>query len=354
MGYCVPCAVILNVGDVVNSIRTAAASLLLTLVGLLAGCFLFEDAQPELNAVIAPALGNVPFTAQIVATAPPGTFTFVLPNATIEQPGNVLEVLVDSITWAATVRWTDGKTLLSTVVTAAGSNARPVIHRPVINGISNLWYLEPRERTLIDFSTYAATMTSPTRGVEYAGDWQLSSITLACSEKELCSQPIPDSIYYPPYADDAHHAIFNGSLYENACIVYPTSTYEQASNGRPYAPSPEEGYSYDAIQNRNVFLGISFPAQTAILEVVVKDDFGRHTSAQFEIPVGPVLYETSGGDTTSFDEAIYYIASKNATVFHTSDCYEVCHIPKDSRLYFADTRHAEESGRTRCHLCDGE
>ena len=291
---------ILTAGDVVKTARAAAVFLLIVLIGLLAGCFLFEDPDPVLNAVIAPEQGIVPYTAQIVATAPPGTFTFELPNATIEQTDNMLEVLVDTITWSATVSWTDGTTVKTTTVTATGSNARPTINRPLINGVSSQWFLTPRERTLIDFSYRAATMTSPTTGVHYSDEWFIHEITVLCSEKLLCSQRVRDSIYCPPYETGVYHAIFNGALYENACIVYPTNTYEPSTNGTPYAPSPEEGYSHDTIQNRSVFKQVPFPAQTAIIRVVVRDNFGRLTSAEFEIPVLELAYANGAGQADPY------------------------------------------------------
>lgn len=223
-------------------------------------------------------------------------------------------------------------------MTAYGSNPRPTIHRPIINGISTLWYLEPRERTLIDFSYRAATMTSPTTGVDYAGDWSVQEISVKCSEKLLCNAPIRDSVYCPPYEPGVYHAIFNGSIYENACIVYPAGTYEPDSDGAPYSPAPEEGYTYDTIQNRSVFKQVAFPAQTAVIGVIIADNFGRLTAAAFEIPVFALSYGTAdgSGDPQSFSEATYNVASKAEPVFHTSSCYRACLIPEASRIYFAD------------------
>jgi len=332
--------------------RATSVLLLGILLGL-AGCFLFEDPDPVLNAIIAPEQGIVPYTAQIVATAPPGTFTFKLPNETIQQTDNVLEVLVDSITWTATITWTDGSTVKTTTVTATGSNARPTINRPLINGVSSQWFLTPREQTLIDFSYRAASMTSPTTGVHYSDEWSLHEITVLCSEKLLCNQRVRDSIYCPPYETGVYHAIFNGVLYENACIVYPTNTYEPSTNGTPYAPSPEEGYSYDTIQNRSVFKQAAFPAQTATIRVVVRDNFGRLTSAEFEIPVLELAFANGDeqDDPYSFGEVQYYIASKDESIFHTSSCYRACLIPEASRIYFAESRHADESGRTLGPYC---
>jgi len=348
---------ILPHGDEVKATRAVSVLLLTLLLGL-PGCFLFDSAEPTLTAVIGPVQGHVPYSAQIVATAPPGTFTFTLPNTTIVQDSGVLEVLVDSITWSATVTWTDGSSLKTTTVTATGSNARPTINRPLINGVTSQWFLKPREQTLIDFSYRPASMTSPTTGVHYDEEWSIHEIVVMCSEKLLCNQRIRDSIYCPPYETGVYHAIFKGALHENACIVYPTSTYEPSTNGIPYAPVPEEGYTYDTVQNRSVFKRVVFPAQTAIIRVVVRDHFGRMTSKEFEIPVLalsytqlPTSYEPKASSGDLFSDAQYFVASKDETVFHQSWCYRACLIPEASRVYYADSRHAEESGRTLGPIC---
>ena len=331
--------------------RVATVLLLALLIGLV-GCFQYDE-EPVLNAVISPEKGIVPYTAQIVATAPPGTFTFDLPNSTIEQDTGSLEVLVDSINWTATVAWTDGETVKSVVVTARGTNARPIINPPRINGIPGRWYLEPRERTLIDFSFRPASLSAPRTGIDYAGEWIIKEISVECSKKLLCDQPIPDSIFCPPYEEGVYHALFNNQIYESACIVYPTWTYEMALNGVLYSPVGEYGYTYDAAQQRNVFFGVVFPAQTATIRATVEDEFGRLTQAEFEIPVSllPLWYD---GYATQFDEAQYFIAGEDASLYHREWCYTVCQIAKDERVYFYDARHAEESGRTVCPYCGGE
>jgi len=321
------------------------------LIGLV-GCFQF-DKEPVLNVVISPEQGIVPYSAQIVATAPPGTFTFELPNTTVEQDEGLLEVLVDSLNWTATVTWTDGEAVKSAVVTAHGTNARPIINPPRIDGIPGLWYLEPRERTLIDFSFRPASLSAPRTGVDYAGEWIIREISVECSKKLLCDQPIPDSIFCPPYEEGVYHALFNNQIYESACIVYPTWTYEMASNGVLYSPVGEDGYAHDAAQQRNVFHEVEFPAQTAKIRVAVEDEFGRLTQAEFEIPVKQLLFGTGYGDATQFSRASYFVAGKDEAYFHQSWCYKVCQIAKNERLYFRDARHAEESGRMMCLYCAG-
>lgn len=333
--------------------RVGTLLVVLVLMGL-AGCFLFEE-ELFLNAVIAPVQGIVPYEAKIVATAPPGgTFTFELPDETIVQQENVLDVTVDTGTWSATVHWTDGETILTAVVTATASNARPVIHRPLINGIASQWHVTPCERTLIDFDYHGATLSSPTTGIEYNGTWTLREISVECSEKLLCDQSIPDSIYCPPYESGVYQATFNGHVHANACIVYPTRTYELDEDGKPYAPHPESGYTVDTHENRDVFDGVTFPEQTATIRVLVEDDLGRLTAGAFEIPVESLLFANHETEPRTFDEASYYVADVDSSVYHAEWCTEICRIPQGDRLYFVDERHALATGRHHCPLCTGE
>ncbi len=337
--------------------KKALGCLLLILPLWLGGCVLFEQPDPVLQAVVAPEQGHVPYPAKIVATAPSGTFTFTLPDATIEQSSGVLDVIVDRPNWSATISWTDGEFVKTTTVNAMATNPRPTIHHPLINGVSSQWFLKPREETLIDFSYRPASMTSPTTGVEYADAWSIEDISVQCSEKLLCNVRIRDSIYCPPYERGVYHAIFRGALHENACLVYPTSTYELDASGLPYAPSPQQGYKYDAIQNRSVFKQIAFPAQTAIIRVVVRDQFGRHTSNEFEIPVLALPFETIVNDSSNdgsgdaFSDAEYFVASRDESVYHYSWCYRACLLAESTRIYYASRRHAEDSGRTICPYC---
>ncbi|MBE0635138.1 hypothetical protein IH601_03985, partial [Candidatus Bipolaricaulota bacterium] len=118
------------------------------------------------------------------------------------------------------------------------------------------------------------------------------------------------------------------------------------------------GYIYDTIQNRSLFKQVAFPAQTAMIRIVVRDNFGRLTSKEFDIPVLALSFEHIENDVESksaigvaFADAAYFVASKDETIYHQSWCYRSCQIPEASRIYFADSRHAEESGRTRCPFC---
>ena len=323
---------------------------LLAAVLSVAGCW---PSQPmAFHVRIEPQRGHVPYEARVVCTTLAGTYTYELPDgSTISSDDGELEVLIDDLSWEIRATWTNGEDVLVATATAEGTNARPRILRPRIGGSPELWYLEPRERTLIDFAHYEATLSGPETGVVYGGTWRVVEIRLECPLKTVCGDIAGDSVFYPPYERDAVHALLNGRLYENACIVYPTYTGEIASNGLPYAPSAESGYEYDPYHVRALYHAVTFPAQTGRIHVTVEDDWGRGTSASFDIPIGALALDTGYGDPTDYQDAVLYVAEVGASVYHLSTCPHVCSIAPSRRLYFAERRNAEDTGRTPCDSC---
>jgi len=299
----------------------------------------------EFHVRIEPARGHVPYEARIVCTPLDGTYTYELPDGSqVTDSSHELSVVVDSLTWQVTVTWTDGNNVRTDTATATGSNAEPRILRPRIGGNPEVWHLEPRERTLIDFAHYEASMSGPETGVVYEGDWRVVEIQLDCPLKTVCGDIVADSVFYPPYERDTVHALFNGRLYENACIVYPTYTGEITPNGLPYAPFAESGYEYDPYHVRALYHAVTFPAQTGRIHVTVEDDWGRRTSASFDIPIGSLALESHYGDPTVYQDAVFYVAEVGASEYHLSTCPHVCSIAQDKRLYFAEQRNAQAAG----------
>jgi len=323
---------------------------LLAAVLSVAGCL---PGQPmAFHVRIEPQRGHVPYEARVVCTPLTGTYTYELPDgSTAASAENELSVVVDALNWEIKVTWTDGEVVLVDTATAEGTNARPRILRPRIGGSPELWHLEPRERTLIDFAHYEATLSGPETGVAYGGAWRVVEIRLECQLKTVCGDVVGDSVFYPPYARNTVHALFNGRLYENACIVYPTYTGEIASGGLPYAPSAESGYEYDPYHVRALYHAVTFPAQTGWIRVTVEDDWGRRTGASFDIPIGALALESDSGDATEYQDAVFYVAEIGSEVYHLSTCPYVCAIHPPNRLYFAERRNAEDAGRTPCDSC---
>jgi len=249
----------------------------------LCGCSLLSPPAPTLiSAWITPNSGKVPYAATIYCNAPDGQFTFELPDETIgPQTEGQLDVIVDSLDWEATVLWTDGGTVLSATARATGNNPRPRIRGVRINGINDLWQLEPLERTLIEAI------------VEYGGECRVDSFDVWGSWSSA-----PFSVFYPPYEPGICHAFWKGWIIEDACIVYPVYASID-TKGLPYTMCGlDEGYPTSHQNTNRLYYDfpassggtLEIPAQRGFIEVTVRDDFGRLTSATFNIPIQAADY----------------------------------------------------------------
>lgn len=304
------------------------------------------------NALIDRPTGNVPYEALISATPGLDSYVFELPNQTIEQSEPVLPVTVDSLDWSATVTgWLGGTRAGEDTVRATGTNPLPRIFRPLINGDPQTWRLNPRERTLIDFSHRERTMSGDETGVAFDGTWQIRGIRVEYEEKYLWGSFVPDSVFCPPYEPGVFHALDKGVVYENACVIYPLYTSEEGPGGLPYAPAAEAGYEYDAIRNHNLYESVSFPAQTATIYVTIEDQWARSASASFEIPVAELDY---GGDAGDEYEALFYVAGTSRVVgdgskplYHRSICPAIAAIAGDLRIFFKTQESAQSAGYVR-------
>ncbi len=335
------------------------------LVGLVfLWCLATSCDQPvAFHAVVTPTLGHVPYSARIVCTELAGTYAYRLPDGThVTSAESTLDVTVDRLDWTAQVTWTDGRQVRTQEVMAHGSNPPPLIGRPGINGDPLLWYLKPGERTLIDFSHHPATLSGPETGVVYDGLWHVVSVQVEPQLKRLCGAPVGDSIFCPPFEKDVWHGSFRGQVYENACIVYPLYTSEAAPDGRPYPPIPEDGYPSDLLRRiHDLYYGLAFPAQQATIRVVVEDEWGRKTTASFEIPVEETKGRATGDPSPpphpdpppDYRTAVFYVSSPTSTVYHRSNSQEVCQISPADRIFFASQGTALESGRQPCTACFG-
>lgn len=325
---------------------------LLAIAMMLAGFFGCTPDPFPFNAFLDPPTGNVPYEARISATPGLETYVFELPDQTIEQREPELLVTVDKLDWSATVTgWLGSTSAGEDTVRATGTNPLPRILRPLISGDPQTWRLRPRERTLIDFSYRERSMSGSETGVAFDGSWQIREIRVEYTEKYLWGSFIPDSVFCPPYEPGVFHALDKGTIYENACVIYPLYTSEEGPNGLPYAPAAETGYVYDAIRNHNLYDRISFPAQTATIYVTVEDQWGRKTSASFEIPVAELDYRGAVGDT---HEAVFYVGSTSRVVgsgseplYHRSTCPAIATIAKDLRVYFNTQDAARAAGYVR-------
>jgi len=250
------------------------------------GC-LQQGSSPGTPPVINPDHGHVPFEALITADPAARHYTFVLPDGTIEQDSNTLEVVVDSLNWQAKVVCEYSNTVKNFPVVATGTNPLPRIRTPIINGDLSRWFLRPMEQTLISFEGRNG------RGIAYDGECHVVTIEVRGSEL-----PLPFSIFYPPYEKGKCHAMFRGLLHKNSCIVYPCYTSIDSTEGLPYSPTNlEEGYPYIGWKNTNVYSwggptdeGQEIPSQTGIITVVVEDEFERRVTGEFSISIEGLDY----------------------------------------------------------------
>ena len=322
---------------------------------LLLWCLATSCDQPiPFHAVVTPTLGHVPYSARIVCTELAGTYTYRLPDGThVTSAESTLDVTVDRLDWTAQVTWSNGRQVTTQEVVAHGSNPPPLIGRPRINGDPLLWYLRPEERTLIDFSHYAAGLSGPESGVVYDGEWSVVSIQVQPRLKRLCGAPVGDSIFCPPFTKGEWHAAFRGQVYENACIVYPLYTSEAAPDGLAYPPFPEEGYPTDPQRRlHDLYYGIAFPAQQATIRVVVEDEWRRRTAASFESPVEAQVDDNSD-PADDYTKVVFYVSSTSSTIFHLSTSQDVCQISPADRVFFRSESAALRAGKVPCDTCFG-
>ncbi len=330
---------------------------LVAIVAALCGC----TESRVLRAYVDPPTGHVPYEARIVCSALPGTYTVELPDgSSTTTKESQLAVTIDRLAWTARVTWTDGEDVLVATAEAQGTNELPVILSPRLNGDAYQGFLRPREATLIDFTHRAAGLSGPETGVVYDGDWRIVSLRVEAETKVVCGAAMGDSIYTPPWEDGEFHALFRGSIWENACIVYPLYTAELAPNGRPYAPQALPGYTYDGARNRNLLLGVEFPEQAAVIRILIEDDWGRRTSAAFPFTVSATPFWDFGGDDPDhphydkpslFKDAVFFVSSRMDRYYHRRGCAGVCSIPGPDRLYFASGENAEAAGKVRSPDC---
>ncbi|MFC2105193.1 hypothetical protein ACFLS0_00295 [Candidatus Bipolaricaulota bacterium] len=174
---------------------------------------MFQATPPvSLEVLINPNTEKVPYSATIVCTAPPGEFTFELPNETVgPQTTHTLEVVVDSLNWEAVVSWTNGVNVRTCTVNATGNNPRPNIHGIRINGKNDLWLLKPMERTLIEVIVY------------YENEWRVSSFGV-----EGSNSSVPFTVFRPTKREFAMLIGIAGSLRTPVSSIRSTLVLKQA------------------------------------------------------------------------------------------------------------------------------
>lgn len=194
------------------------------LAGISVGCTLLDEPKPLFSMELLPKSGHPPFSVEIrVTDMGEGTYTFTLPNETIQQSTNVLYTTVDADFWQVRVTWTNSEGDQRSATTIANViNDPPTIRRPeILPGMG--WFLTPLARTLLNFNYKTTAVYGATGISDPDGDaWHIDSIKVMCSEKF----GMADSVFCPPREPGVFHAYYHGEIIENACIVYPTHTGE--------------------------------------------------------------------------------------------------------------------------------
>jgi len=205
--------------------------LLLVILAGSGGCFQPPEGVPSLTGQLVPKTGHPPFPTEVRATEMgAGTYTFELPNETIEQESNVLSATVDADLWQVRVTWTNSEgDQRSATATANVINDPPIIRRPRLSPNGD-WFLTPLVRALLDFNYHGGSGGATGVSDPDGDQWRIDSVEVMCSEK----YGLADSIFSPPREAGLFRATYRGEIIENACVVYPTHTGEL----HPVVPSP--------------------------------------------------------------------------------------------------------------------
>ena len=235
---------------------------------LCAGC---SHPVVQFCAGVVPDHGHIPFEARIIASPISGSYRYDTPDGIVYSSQPTLDVLVDELEWKAEVSCVVGGGTYTDTATAYGTNAPPRILRPFIKNSCEMWpTLCPLERTMVKCR------------VDYDREWWLVEAEFDC---ELT--PEPDSIYCPPLERTPGGGIvFHVYDTDNAFLVYPTRVAPSPS-GLPYRPTAyEEGYPAKPGWSGNIYYMDGFREQTATLTLIVADEWGRQSTATFEVWVG--------------------------------------------------------------------
>jgi len=154
-------------------------------IGVLAGCTLFTSDVGTLTLNV-PESGYPPFEATLTAGGVVnGQYTFAVEGKTYIQPENEKTVTIYSLPCDVTVTWIGSGLPQEVTKTIWLKNSGPVIGRPVLNAITNLWTIHPRSKY---------TVTFPDAHDPEGGDVTLVNATVYHS-----GQGMEQTVFCPPY-----------------------------------------------------------------------------------------------------------------------------------------------------------
>jgi len=250
----------------------------LALVLLATGCTLI----PETLVLRVPASAYPGDEVTVVASGVTGgQFTFTVGGKTYTQAGNSLAVEVDELPCEVSVVWFSAGKSQTATETIYLKNAGPVIGRPVLNAITDLWTIHPRGRYTVTFpGTY---------------DPEDGPVTLVDVTVYHTGQGSYQTVFCPPYtgADeskpkpDLYRVRTGQGDIENAFVFY--SIWKgpiDGGSGLPYSPpsQQEAGYPGAPALCGPEWPRDDVPSGVTIITPTYEDEMGARTAESFEIP----------------------------------------------------------------------
>ena len=142
-----------------------------------------------------------------------GQYTFSVEGETITQTSNSFTVTIDNLPCTVEVVWESPDGDYQTATARIGLlNTGPVIGRPVLNGIEDLWWIHPRSKY---------TVTFPSAYDPQGGDVTLINVTVFNT-----GQGEENSVFCPPYEGanppkpDVYHVETSQGTIENAFVFF--------------------------------------------------------------------------------------------------------------------------------------
>ena len=272
--------------------RKLLLMLMVLSLSLLGGCLIGGDIIGTLTLSV-PDSAYPPCEVTLIARGVEGgQYTFSVEGNTYQQTNNILVVTVNTLPLEVSVVWINGSDSQTATETIWLRNVGPVIGRPVLNAITNLWTIHPRKQYIVTFPYASDLEGGPVKlidaRVQYFG---YEDNTVFCP---------PFTGTNPPGSDEYHVRMPNGALAQNAFMFFSMwfGPVETNTTLLPYSP-PDwgvEGYPGGGT------CGLKWPTGSrertdTIITATFEDEMGATTTRSWDIPTNP--YPGCGVQTPS-------------------------------------------------------
>ena len=252
--------------------------ILLLSLSVMFGCSFL--AQTPTLTLDAPDAGYPPFAAQLVAGGMSGgQYIFEVEGETYQQPENSLAVVIHTLPCEVKVTWLgDGGPKLVTK-TIGLRNAGPIIGRPELNGIDNLWTIHPRGKYTVTFP--------------YVRDNEGGPTTLINATIWNSGQGEPNTVFCPPYTGvnppeiDLYRVRTDQGDVENAFIFWSIWNGPiECGSQLPWTPPSQSaaGYPHSPFNCNPSWTQDLIPGGMTIITATFEDEMGATTTESWEIP----------------------------------------------------------------------